>query len=96
MVKRMIVTHGKRLLTGFAIGMAMTVPGVSGGTVAVICGIYDELLYAVSDFFKNVKYNLILLSEYLFSGLIGFFSMANVISFFLRCCYQPTMFFLSV
>ena len=33
---------------GFAMGMADLVPGVSGGTVALIAGIYDTLLAALS------------------------------------------------
>lgn len=33
--------------TGFSMGLADLVPGVSGGTVALLYGIYDELLYSV-------------------------------------------------
>ncbi len=36
------------LLKGMAMGAADVVPGVSGGTVAFITGIYDELLGALS------------------------------------------------
>ena len=35
------------VLKGVAIGIADSVPGVSGGTIAVISGIYDELLSAL-------------------------------------------------
>lgn len=34
-------------LTGFTMGMADLVPGVSGGTIAFLFGIYDELLYSI-------------------------------------------------
>lgn len=34
-------------LTGFSMGLADLVPGVSGGTVALLFGIYDELLYSI-------------------------------------------------
>lgn len=38
----------KRLLfTGLTMGLADLVPGVSGGTIALLLGIYDELLYSV-------------------------------------------------
>ncbi len=37
-------------LTGFVMGAADVVPGVSGGTMAFILGIYDELLAAIRDF----------------------------------------------
>ena len=36
--------HGQIALKGFAMGMADLVPGVSGGTIAFIAGIYDPLL----------------------------------------------------
>lgn len=41
--------HNKRRLfgTGFAMGMADLVPGVSGGTMAFLLGVYEELLYSI-------------------------------------------------
>lgn len=36
------------LLRGFLIGMAELVPGVSGGTVALVTGVYDELIDSAS------------------------------------------------
>lgn len=35
------------LLTGFGMGMADLVPGVSGGTIAFIFGIYEELIHSI-------------------------------------------------
>lgn len=37
-------------LTGFAMGAADIVPGVSGGTMAFILGIYGDLLDAIKSF----------------------------------------------
>ncbi len=37
------------------IGGGMILPGVSGGVLAVIFGIYEEMLDAVSNFFKVCK-----------------------------------------
>ena len=46
------------LLCGLAMGAADVVPGVSGGTIAFITGIYDELLNAIksfnASFFRNL------------------------------------------
>ncbi|PZD79464.1 DUF368 domain-containing protein [Mesonia sp. K7] len=36
-------------LKGVAMGAADTVPGVSGGTIAFISGIYEELIYTISN-----------------------------------------------
>ena len=38
------------LLCGLAMGAADVVPGVSGGTIAYITGIYDQLLSAIKAF----------------------------------------------
>ncbi|MFA5602772.1 MAG: DUF368 domain-containing protein [Bacilli bacterium] len=48
-------------LKGLIIGAAMIIPGVSGGVLAVIFGIYDKLLNAVSHLFKNFKKNMMYL-----------------------------------
>ena len=34
---------------GMAMGMAEVVPGVSGGTIAFITGIYEELLHTIKE-----------------------------------------------
>jgi putative membrane protein len=41
------------LLKGFAMGLADIVPGVSGGTIAFVTGIYDELLKSISSINKE-------------------------------------------
>lgn len=50
----------KIFLCGAAIGTGMIIPGVSGGTIAVIMRIYDKLINAVSslrtDFKNSVKF----------------------------------------
>jgi putative membrane protein len=41
-------------IKGFAMGCADIVPGVSGGTVALITGIYDQLLNSIQGLVKSV------------------------------------------
>lgn len=43
------------MLKGFAMGAADVVPGVSGGTIAFITGIYDELLDSINSILPNLK-----------------------------------------
>jgi len=38
---------GRLLFTGFSMGFADLIPGVSSGTIAFLYGIYDELLYTI-------------------------------------------------
>ena len=47
--------HMLTALKGLIIGATMLVPGVSGGSMAMILGIYDRLISAVSSFMKNKK-----------------------------------------
>ena len=49
------------VLKGFLLGIANIIPGVSGGTLAITLGIYNDLIGAISHFFKNLKKNLGLL-----------------------------------
>lgn len=37
---------------GAVVGGTMLVPGVSGGTMCIILGVYDRLIHAVSTFFR--------------------------------------------
>lgn len=50
-------------LKGIAIMVSTMVPGVSGGTMAIVLGIYDDLIHAVGSFFENWKKHSILLIE---------------------------------
>lgn len=40
---------------GIVLGIAFIIPGVSGGTLAVLLGIYEELLSIISNFYKSKK-----------------------------------------
>lgn len=40
---------------GVVLGIAFIIPGVSGGTLAVLLGIYEELIEAASNFYKSLS-----------------------------------------
>ncbi len=40
-------------LKGMVVGVANIIPGVSGGTMAVVLGIYEQLIDAIGNFFGN-------------------------------------------
>ena len=62
-MKRSIKDYAVLVLKGMGMGAADVVPGVSGGTIAFIVGIYDELI----DSIKSINLNSLKL---LFSGKI--------------------------
>ena len=43
------------VLRGAVIGVSNIIPGVSGGTMAVSMGIYDRVIYAVNNLFKQFR-----------------------------------------
>ena len=59
------------LIKGFVVGATMMVPGVSGGSMAMILGIYDQLISSVSSFFKDIKKNFMYLLQFGLAGIIG-------------------------
>lgn len=84
-------------LKGMAMGAADVVPGVSGGTIAFISGIYEELLTSIDnldlELFKSWKktgfktvwknYNLAFLCSLFLGILVSIFSLAKIISYLL-------------
>ena len=49
------------IIKGFFMGIANVIPGVSGGTIAIILGIYEEFISRISNLFKDLKKNLLFL-----------------------------------
>lgn len=68
---------------GLAVGAAMTVPGVSGGSAAMVLGIYDRLVMAVSRVFTEPGKSLPLLLKFGLGAVAGVLSVARLISFLL-------------
>lgn len=80
---------------GFSIGAAMTVPGISGGTLALIVNIYDRLVDALSSIakLKDLKKNILFLVIFVLSAGIGMFSLSSLILFLLGKFPFPVTFF---
>ena len=96
-MERRIKDYAVLTLKGMAMGAADVVPGVSGGTIAFIAGIYDELINSIKSinmhslkllftgkiaaFWKAVNGN------FLFALLLGIaisvFSLAKLITYLL-------------
>lgn len=63
------------LLRGAFVGSTMLVPGVSGGSMAMILGIYDKLIAAISSLMQDLKGNLLFLGVFVIgagSGMLLF------------------------
>lgn len=81
------------LIKGFFMGIANLIPGISGGTLAIVLGIYDKLIDSISNLFSKFKDNVKFLLP-IFIGLgLSIITMSKVISFALDNWLFPTVLF---
>jgi len=93
-MKNAITRHGLNALKGSLIGAANTIPGVSGGTIAVVTRLYDELVASVSGFFRTGwKRNTAFLVPVVVGVAVGIGLFARVVDFFLVSYPAQTAFF---
>ncbi len=80
-------------IKGFIMGIANIIPGVSGGTIAIILGIYEELINRVSNLFKNFKENVLFILPIGIGILASIAIMSGVIKYSYNNFPLPTMMF---
>ena len=73
---------GKDLLIGLFMGCTMSVPGVSGGTMAVAFGYYSPILSAAGNFKK--RENIFFLLRLFAGGVSGFLLGAKALTYTLK------------
>ncbi len=71
------------IIKGVFIGIANIIPGVSGGTMAVSMGIYDRIIAAVSNLFKDWKASVRTLLPLLIGCAMGIVGFTYAIEFLL-------------
>ena len=80
-----------RVLQGAQIGLGAVLPGISGGVLSVIFGIYKPIMELLSNPFKNFKTHVPKLIPVIIGGVIGFLGVANILSFFLEKYPDPSV-----
>ncbi len=78
------------ILRGAAIGVAFIIPGFSGGSLAVILGIYERLVGSVADLFKDFKRSIIFLIPIAIGLVLGVAAMIFPIQWGLNNYPIPT------
>ena len=71
----------KKTLKGIIIGLANAVPGVSGGTMMVSMGIYDDIIYCITHIFKQLKKSIAMLFPYMVGMAVGIVGLAYAIGY---------------
>ena len=77
-------------LKGLFVGGTMLVPGVSGGSMAMILGIYHELIASISSFLKHKKESLLFLGVFVAGALVGMALFARPLEALIERFPMPT------
>ena len=89
----------KNLLGGMAIGIANIIPGVSGGTIIVLLGLFDKTMEAISNVFKiKISFkermkSFTFLLQIMIGVAIGLVGFAKVLDFLFSTFEHQTLFF---
>lgn len=87
----------KNIFKGLAISLSTLIPGVSGGTMAIILGVYDDLIHAIGSFFEDVKKHTRLILEIGIGGVVGLILFSGLVEkTLLTFPYQMGFFFMGV
>ena len=88
-----ITTIIRNFLNGLAFGITETIPGVSGGTIAIILGFYDELIETVNHFARDFRKRIKFLLPLLIGIATGLILFSSIINYLLTNFSFPTMAF---
>lgn len=80
-----------RILQGSLIGLGAVLPGISGGVLAVIFGVYQPIMEVLSDPLHAVKKHMRLLMPIGVGVVIGFLGIAKVLAFLLERYPDPSV-----
>ncbi|MCK5780471.1 MAG: DUF368 domain-containing protein [Psychrilyobacter sp.] len=87
----------KNVISGAFIGIANIIPGVSGGTVALLLGVYEKLTEAIGEFLTASKKDKIkfikFLAQIFLGAIIGLLAFAKIIGFLYSNYHEGTSFF---
>lgn len=81
------------ILKGTAMGIGNAIPGVSGGTIAVVTKIFDRLVESITPNIKRLIKNMPFLLPVAIGMAIGVFLTAKVLDFLFTGYYVPTQLF---
>jgi len=83
----------KDFINGMVFGVTQIVPGVSGGTIAIILGFYDELIESINQFRKEPRKCLKFIIPIGLGTVVGVIVFSTIISYLLNYFSFPTMSF---
>lgn len=76
---------------GALIGLGAVLPGISGGVLSVIFGIYKPIMELLANPMHNFKTHVPMLFPVILGGIIGFLGIANLLSYVLEKYPNPSI-----
>lgn len=77
----------KNIVGGICVGVANIIPGVSGGTIIVLLGLFDKFMKSISNIFnfkikfKDKKDDFIFIFQFMIGAVIGLVGFAKILEF---------------
>lgn len=89
--KRTLARLLLQVLQGAFIGLGAVLPGISGGVLSVIFGIYKDIMELLANPFRNFKTHVPRLIPYILGAILGFLGIANLLAFVLERYPSPSV-----
>lgn len=74
----------KLFFIGIMLGTGLILPGISGGVLAIIFGIYDKIIYTFNHIFENFKKNLEFLIPLGLGGIVSVLTISRALEVLLN------------
>ena len=83
----------RNFLHGLVLGITQVIPGVSGATIAIILGVYFEIIEAINHFTKDFRKHSKFVFPLVFGLVCGILLFSSIVNFLLANYSFPTMLF---
>lgn len=80
-----------RVLQGVLIGVGAVLPGISGGVLCVVFGIYKPIMELLGDPFRKFRTHVPKLLPVIIGAGVGFLGVAKILAFFLEAYPDPSV-----
>lgn len=85
------VSSGIRFLQGTLIGLGAVLPGISGGVLCVVFGVYQTIMEILSHPLRSIKKHFHTLLPLILGGGFGFVIVAKLLGFLLDKYPAPSV-----
>lgn len=80
-----------KVLQGALIGLGAVLPGISGGVLSVVFGVYRPIMELLAEPSHKWRTHLKVLFPYMIGSAVGFIGVANILSYILKTYPVPSV-----